>query len=41
MIILQGDCHTSTEEKGIEQLQRMLNLGNEQLITPPNVRYTS
>ena len=29
------DCPTSREEKEIEQLQQMLNLGNEQLITPP------
>ena len=28
------DCPTSREEKEIEQLQQMLNLGNEQLITP-------
>ena len=26
---------TSREEKEIQQLQQMLNLGNEQLITPP------
>ena len=29
------DCPTSKEEKEIEQLQQMLNLGNEQLITSP------
>ena len=29
------DCLTSREEKEIEQLQQMLNLGNEQLTTPP------
>ena len=29
------DCPTSREEKEIEQLQQMLNLGDEQLITPP------
>ena len=28
------DCPTSREEKEIEQLQQMLNFGNEQLITP-------
>ena len=28
------DCPTSREEKEIEQLQQILNLGNEQLITP-------
>ena len=27
------DCSTSREENEIEQLQQMLNLGNEQLIT--------
>ena len=35
MIISHGDCPTSREEKEIEQLQQMLNLGNEQLIIPP------
>ena len=29
------DCPTLREEKEIEQLQQMLNLGNEQLVTPP------
>ena len=29
------DCPTSREEKEIEQLQQMLNLENEQLITSP------
>ena len=29
------DCPTSKEEKEIEQLQWMLNLGDEQTITPP------
>ena len=29
------DCPTSREEKEIEQLQQMLILGNEQLITHP------
>ena len=29
------DCPTSREEKEIDQLQQMLNLGNEQFITPP------
>ena len=29
------DCATCREEREIEQLQQMLNLGNEQLITPP------
>ena len=28
------NCPTSREEKEIEQLQQMLNLGNEQLMTP-------
>ena len=28
------DCPTSREEKEIEQLQQMLNLGNKQLKTP-------
>ena len=29
------DCPIPREEKEIEQLQQMLNLGNEQLVTPP------
>ena len=29
------NCPTSREEKEIEQLQQMLNLGHEQLITSP------
>ena len=29
------DCPTSREEKEIEQLQQMLNLGDEQTIAPP------
>ena len=29
------DCPMSREEKEIGQLQQMLNLGNEQLTTPP------
>ena len=32
------DCPTSREEKEIEQLQQMLNLGDEQTITPPNTQ---
>ena len=28
------DCPTSRKEKEIEQLQQMLNLGNEELVTP-------
>ena len=33
------DCPTSREEKEIEQLQQMLNLGDEQTsITPPNMQ---
>ena len=35
MIMFTRDCPTSREEKEIEQLQQMLNMGNEQLITPP------
>ena len=31
------DCPTSREEREIEQLQQMLNLGNEQLIKPPTL----
>ena len=30
-------CPTSREEKEIKQLQQMLKLGNEQLITPPTL----
>ena len=29
------DCLTSKEEREIKQLQQMLNLGDEQLVTPP------
>ena len=29
------DCPASREDKQIEQLQQMLNLGSEQLVTPP------
>ena len=29
------DCPSSREERAIEQLQQMLNLGNEQIVTPP------
>ena len=29
------DCPTSREEREVEQLQRMLNLGEEQTVTPP------
>ena len=29
------DCPTFREEKEIEQLQQMINLGDEQTITPP------
>ena len=33
------DCPTSREEKEIEQLQQMLNLGDEQTsVTPPNTQ---
>ena len=33
------DCPTSMEEKGIEQFQQMLNLGDEQTsVTPSNMR---
>ena len=32
------DCPTSREEKEIEQLQQMLNLGDEQTTTPPNAQ---
>ena len=28
------NCPTSREERGVEQLQRMLNLGDEHTITP-------
>ena len=36
MIILQGTVPTSRQEKEIEQLQQMLNLGDEQTsLTPP------
>ena len=28
------DCPTSREEREVEQLQRMLNMGDEQTITP-------
>ena len=35
MIIAHGTVPASREEKEIEQLQQMLNLVNEQLITPP------
>ena len=33
------DCPTSREEKEIEQLQQMLNLGDEQTIMPSTVMY--
>ena len=32
------DCSTSREEKEIEQLQQMLNLGDEQTIAPSNTQ---
>ena len=33
------DCPTSREEKEVEQLQQMLNLGDEQTsVTPPNMQ---
>ena len=32
-----SDCPTSREEKEIEQLQQMLNLGDEQLATSPTL----
>ena len=35
MITLQGTVQLLKEEKEIEELQQMLNLGNEQLITHP------
>ena len=33
-----SNCPTSREEKEIEQLQQMLNLGDKQTITPPNMQ---